>query len=56
MKIVFFQDIVSMHFASFFRELSNSNEVYLFVDELITQKRLNQGWEVPDTGTYKNIC
>ena len=53
MKIVFFQDIVSMHFASFFRELSNSNEVYLFVDELITQKRLNQGWEVPDTGTTK---
>ena len=53
MKIVFFQDIVSMHFASFFRELSNSNKVYLFVDELITQKRLNQGWEVPDTGTTK---
>ena len=37
MKIVFFQDMISMHFAVFLEQISNNHEVVLFVDESITQ-------------------
>ena len=50
MKIVFFQDIISLHFAAFLKELSNTNEVYLFADESISKERLERGWKIPDTG------
>lgn len=53
MKIVFFQNIVSIHFAPFLKELSNSYQVSLFVENYFSQERLNQGWETSDIGNTK---
>ncbi|WP_299107789.1 glycosyltransferase [uncultured Tenacibaculum sp.] len=50
MRFLFFQKMISMHFSSFLRELSNDHDVYLFVDEEISESRRKQGWKVPDLG------
>ncbi|WP_417800496.1 glycosyltransferase family 4 protein [Tenacibaculum sp.] len=50
MVFVFFQRILSIHFAVFFKELSKNNEVYLFIEEKLSEERKKQGWALPDYG------
>lgn len=49
MRIVFWQNSISIHQVPFIKALARDYEVYLFVEKKISQSRLEQGWEIPDT-------
>lgn len=46
-RIVFWQPIISPHFAPLFRSLSRSFDVILFVESELSPDRVAQGWTVP---------
>lgn len=48
-KIVFWQNIVSIHQVDFLREVSKLFEVVLIVHETIDDYRKKEGWNVPET-------
>lgn len=55
MKFFFYQNILSLHQSAFIRELSLTNEVYLFVEEKLSVERRHQGWSIPDFGNTNII-
>lgn len=52
LKLVFWQNIVSIHQSAVIRSLANHEdlEVYLGYEDALSESRLNMGWTIPDFG------
>lgn len=55
MKIIFWQNILSIHQSAFIRTVAEKNEVTLVVEEEINKERIKHGWIIPDFGNTKII-
>lgn len=55
MRYVFWQNMLSIHQASFLRALSQTEEVCLVVEQPIEEERLKTGWNIPDFGKVKVV-
>lgn len=53
--IVFWQPVISPHYASLLTNLVPFYEVILFVEEEVIKERLLQGWSIPDLPGVKTI-
>ena len=50
---IFWQNIISLHQASFLSSLSKINIVILVVEKSLDQRRIKDGWNIPDVGDCK---
>lgn len=55
MTFIFWQNILSIHQASFLRSLSNLHKVILMVEKEIDNRRIKDGWGIPDFGSVQVI-
>jgi len=55
MEFVFWQNVLSIHQSSFLRNLSLSYKVVLVVEKKMSDRRLKEGWDVPDMGDTQII-
>lgn len=53
MEFIFWQNILSIHQATFIRNLAENNSVILVVEREMDDKRKKIGWSVPDFGNAK---
>lgn len=50
MKIIFWQNVISIHQSAFIKALSLEHDVVLVAQEEITSQRKADGWNIPDMG------
>lgn len=53
MKIVFWQNILSIHQSAFLRSLAETMEVILAVDKETEERRIKDGWDRPNFGNVR---
>jgi glycosyltransferase involved in cell wall biosynthesis len=54
-KLIFWQNIISLHQAYFFNQISSKFEVILIVENFISTERKLQGWNIPEIDNIEII-